>query len=190
MTIPTVAADLERYLPDEAWFRRAPRGIHGAPHTTRVLIWSAVLADVLASSGAIQGEELLWAAAVHDVGRMDDGVDPGHGVRSAAWAVEHLPRLRPEAARLDLGFLAELCIRHETWDREIPRLTLELMILKDADALDRCRIFDLDPARLRLARSLELVTPAEALERATNDYGRVTASDVLMAYRRLAGESR
>jgi len=188
MSVPEFArgAEIERYLPEEAWFRREPRGIHGAPHTTRVLIWATVLADALANRGAIRREELLWAAAVHDVGRVDDWTDPGHGARSAAWAIEHLPALRPETARLDLGFLAELCTWHETWDAKIPRLSLELAILKDADALDRCRIHDLDPTRLRLARSLALVAPAERLEGATNDYGRVTAPDVAAAYHRLS----
>ena len=178
-------APLVDYLPDDNWFRFNPRGIHGAPHTTRVLVWAEVLAQALAAPGAIRREELRWAAAVHDVGLVDDGTDPGHGARSAEWLRRHLAAERPVAAALDLDFVAELCRWHETPDRAIGRFTLELAILKDADALDRARLGDLDPSRLRLARALRLIEPAERLERATNRYGTVTGADVLRAAERL-----
>ncbi len=55
------------------------------------------------------------------------------------------------------------------------------MILKDADALDRCRIGDLDPSRLRFTVATRLVTAAERLERATDRYGVITAEEVLSA---------
>lgn len=182
------ARDLLPYLADEAWFRFNPRGIHGAPHTTRVLVWADALAAAIAGADALRREELRWAAAVHDVGRRDDGIDLGHGRRSARWVVDHLARERPATARLDLGFVAELCRWHETPDREIGRLSLELLILKDADGLDRARLGDLDPGRLRLARSRAFIGPAERLERATRAYGRVTATDVMdVADRLLSG---
>ncbi len=173
--------DLTPYLPREEWFRVNPRGIHGAPHTTRVLVWAVALADALGRRDAIRREELLWAASVHDVGRVDDGIDPGHGSRSATWVRDRLVPERPETATLDLEFIAELCTWHEVPDDQIERLSLELVILKDADALDRCRIYDLDPYRLRLTRTTRFVNSAERLERATNTYGRVTAADVLEA---------
>ena len=178
-------ADLAPYLPDEAWFRFNPRGIHGAPHTTRVLLWADALADALTGPGALRREELRWAASLHDVGRRDDGIDRGHGARSAACVLETLPALRPQTAGLDLAFVAELCRWHEIPDRDIARLTLELVILKDADALDRCRLGDLDPDRLRLARSHHLIEPAALLERMTNQYGYLSAADVLHTAERL-----
>jgi uncharacterized protein len=172
---------MERFLPEDSWFRSNPRGIHGTPHTTRVLIWANELIATISGPGALRDEELRWAAAVHDVGRINDGIDPGHGARSATWVRDHLVTERPATATLDLAVIAELCSWHETPDREIEQLSLELLILKDADALDRCRISDLDPARLRLARSHDLIEPAARLERLTNDYGNVTSSDVLHA---------
>lgn len=182
--------DLQPYLPDERWFRFAPRGIHGAPHTTRVLVWSEAIGDRLGNPGALHREELRWAAAVHDVGRIDDGVDRGHGERSAAWMMKHLPQERPLVPGLDLDLVADLCRWHEIRDRDIPRLTLELVILKDADALDRARLGDLDPSRLRLASSLGLVVAAARLERATDRYGEVTAEDVLRAAEQLLEGTR
>jgi hypothetical protein len=179
--------DLDLFLPDEAWFRFRPRGIHGAPHTTRVLVWAEVLAEQIGRPEAMRRDELLWAAAVHDVGRVDDGIDRGHGRRSAEWVTTHLGKVRPAAAACDLEIVAELCTWHEVADQEIERLTLELLLLKDADGLDRVRLGDLDPERLRLQHARRLVDAAARLERATNDYGRVSAEDVLREARRQIG---
>jgi len=180
-----VGSPLAGYLPEEEWFRFNPRGIHGVPHVARVLVWADFLAGAIAGPGAVRRDELRWAAALHDVGRIDDGIDPGHGSRSAEWVTSRLVAVRPGTAGLDLGFIAELCRWHETPDERIGRLSLELVILKDADALDRARLGDLDPSRLRLARSHRLVEAAARLERATNDYGRVTGRAVLAAAERL-----
>ena len=179
--------DLDRFLPDEAWFRFRPRGIHAVPHTSRVLVWAAVLAERIARPEAIRREELLWAAAVHDVGRVDDGIDRGHGRRSAEWVVAHLGEVRPAAGACDLEFVAELCTWHEVADHEIDRLTLELLLLKDADGLDRVRLGDLDPERLRFQHARRLVSAAERLERATDNYDLVSAEDVLRGARRQVG---
>ena len=176
---------LHPYLPDESWFRFNPLGIHGVPHTTRVLLLADRLAGMIAAPGAIRGEELRWAATVHDVGRVDDGVDPGHGGRSAYWVRAKLADVRPASAAINLRFVAELCRWHERQDQEIERLSLELLILKDADALDRARLGDLDPRRLRLARSHDLIDEAMRLERATNSYGSISAVDVLVVAQRL-----
>jgi len=173
------AANLCRYLPDDGWFRFSPRGIHGSAHVTRVLVWSDTLAGLVGRSGAIRREELRWAAAVHDVGRENDGVDAGHGARSASWVDRELRRYRPEIGDLDVDFVAELCRWHEMPDQQIERLSLELMILKDADALDRCRLGDLDPSRLRLPRAHSLIERAARLERRTCAYGQVSGADVL-----------
>jgi uncharacterized protein len=167
-----------------------PHGIHGVAHAARVLVWTDVLARQLAAPGALRGEELRWAAALHDVGRENEGIDPGHGERSAAWALANLTRERPETAALDVDFIAELCRWHESHREEVPRMTLELVILKDADALDRARIGDLDPSRLRLTKALRLVDDARALERATNRYGGVTGDDVLREAARVVGVSK
>ncbi len=172
-------ASLEPFLPAENWFSFRPHGIHGLPHVTRVLFWSAVLTNRITQPDAIRWRELYWAAAVHDVARVDDGVDPGHGERAADWVQHHLAEVRPETASLGIGFIAALCRWHQAPDHAIEQWTLELMILKDADGLDRCRISDLDSGRLRLQTSLGLVGAAERLEAATCDYGRQGTLDTL-----------
>lgn len=169
------------YAPEGSWFRINSRGIYGAQHTTRELVWADRPAELIAGSDALRRKELRWAAAVHGVGRNDDGIDPGPGARSAAWVRDHLVNERPDTSTLDLAFIAERCTWHETPDLAIERLSRELLVLKDADALDRCRRGDLDPTRLRLARSHDLIEPPARLEQAMNAYGNVTASAVLTA---------
>ncbi|HEU5433474.1 MAG TPA: HD domain-containing protein [Thermomicrobiales bacterium] len=185
----TAQAALSRYLPKPEWYRHGvdPRGIHGVAHAARVLYWADVLARQIAAPGALRGQELRWAAALHDVGRANEGIDPGHGARSAAWVLANLATERPETAALDLDFIAELSRWHEAHGQDVPLMTLELLILKDADALDRARIGDLDPSRLRLTRATRLVDDARALERATNRYGAMTEDAVLRAADRLFG---
>jgi hypothetical protein len=157
------AADLRPYLTDPAWFRREPFGIHGITHVTRVLIWSAVLADQFGCAPAIRIPELYWAAATHDVERIDDGTDRGHGERAAAWVTSRLVAERPLARKSDLGFVAELDRWHEVTDREIGCWSLELLLFKDADGLDRVRIYDLNPAFLRTQLAPQLAIQAKQL---------------------------
>ncbi len=174
------------YLPDPAWFAHDPFGIHGVAHVARVQAWAERIAHDVAGPGALRLAELRWAAACHDVGRHDDGIDPGHGDRSAAWVLANLAAARPDlTAGVDLAFIAELCRWHQPKDRDAERMTLELMILKDADALDRARLYDLDPRKLRLARSRDLVAAAERLHEETGHGPGIDGAAVLAAAERL-----
>lgn len=155
---------LRPFLPDEAWFARDPRGIHGVGHVTRVLFWADVLAAT--QEAPLLLDELRWAAACHDVGRENDGHDPEHGKRSGDWVLANLAELRPEAASCDLEAVAALCRCHiAPCDRPgVP--PLELAILQDADALDRARfryVDRLDPSYLRLPASHLLADFAQDL---------------------------
>jgi uncharacterized protein len=153
--------ELDRYIPERDWFDRqeesAYAGTHGIGHITRVLVWSAQITDRLAAP--LRREELLWAAGLHDIKRWDDWVDRGHGERAAEWVLTTFPEVRPDdAARLDLSLIATLCRDHEQHDHLIAEQDWsdELRVLKDADGLERVRIDDLDPSRLRF----QTVSPA------------------------------
>ena len=161
------ASDLRPFLTDATWFRREPYGIHGITHVTRVLVWAAVLADRFGQAPALRVPELFWAAATHDVERIDDGRDTGHGERAAAWVGSNLVANRPLAAESDLGLIAEIDHWHEVTDRQIGRWSLELLLFKDADGLDRVRIHDLNPAFLRTQLAPSLVSKAQRLMEAT-----------------------
>jgi hypothetical protein len=140
-----------------------PSDQHGVGHTARVMVWAAVL-----TRGTELFEPVLWAAACHDLRRQDDGADPNHGFRAGAWVRETLPTLlREPPGQLEL--IARACDWHvcpdlrSRWDHPT------LWLLKDADGLDRVRLWDLDPRFLRRPEACDLVPQAQLLYRATGD---------------------
>jgi hypothetical protein len=146
---------LDRYIPARQWFDRQEQhafaGTHGIGHITRVLVWTARIAESVADP--LRLDELLWAAGLHDIKRWDDGRDREHGQRAAEWVLREFPAAQPDdAGRLDLDLIASLCRYHVVNDELIPsdQWSIELKILKDADGLERVRIWDLDANRLRL----------------------------------------
>lgn len=137
---------------------REPWGIHGIPHVKRVLY----LAEKISSHYDLTEEEeqiLALAVCYHDIGRVHNEVDPEHGQLSCRKIVS-LGLLENENLLLgekDLIFrlIKAHCLddsAFEGTDRE----ELLFYILKDADGLDRVRIFDLDPFYLRCYESKEL----------------------------------
>ncbi len=140
------ATRIRQYEPQTEWFEREPGGIHGIVHEARVLIWSQVLAVLGVREGLAVDPDVLGWAAVHDTQRQDDGSDPEHGSRAAEW-IERQPNLIP--ATVPRARVAYLCRWHVPPDHRAPEMTDELRVFKDADALDRWRIYDLDPRLLR-----------------------------------------
>jgi hypothetical protein len=164
---------LDRYIPERAWFERQAdedyAGTHGIGHICRVLVWSARLTEL--ADYLLRRNELFWAAGLHDIRRQSDGRDALHGERAAVWIREQFPKKRPhEAASLDLELIASLCRDHVRRDDLIEAWTPELLVLKDADGLERVRIWDLDPTRLRLEVSPNLEPLAwDLMERSVDD---------------------
>jgi len=132
---------------------------------TRVFILQELICDQLEAQGmAVNRQATRWAAATHDVGRVDDGTDLDHGRRSAQWMKENLAQvMSPET--LDLATYAVHW--HVPSDSEAPVMTAELMVLKDADGLDRVRLGDLDEAYLRTDAAKGLVEIAHELYEAS-----------------------
>ena len=160
--------DLAKYRPSPSWFAHNPYGIHGIGHAARVLVWADLICGQLQEGGIpLTIEAVRWAAVLHDVGRLSDGWDTGHGARSADWVAKNrgtLPFTLPD----DLFERVLLCCRsHETSDQDIPVMTPELMCIKDADGLDRVRINDLNSSFLRTETARLLVARAWDLYRAT-----------------------
>jgi hypothetical protein len=152
---------------DPRWFRRRPAGIHGLGHEIRVLIWTQLLAEMVGREGLSADAAVVgWAAAVHDTQRVDDGDDRGHGTRAADWLAAHSDILPPT---VPIARVLYLCRWHVPPDPDAPEMTPELQVFKDADALDRWRIYDLDPSRLRTVAARQLLRPSQALWAATAD---------------------
>jgi hypothetical protein len=139
-------------LKREALFESA---IHGPGHIERTLCHGAfcAMAEGLSEEDT---RLLLLACAYHDIGRKHDSLDDLHGWRSA----QQLPQwtdLEGEERKL----VQAAVDAHSRNDKEL-EATLEgyqladpqrgkvlALLLKDADGLDRVRIWDLDPVYLR-----------------------------------------
>lgn len=139
----------EQYRPLDQWFLRPDEigNIHGINHEARVMIWQEILARLLIKDGmTLDQEALRWAAATHDTQRIADGTDFPHGERAAAWVERELKHRISERS-------LETVIYLNTWhvppDSSAPAMTPELAVFKDADSLDRVRLYDLDPEFLR-----------------------------------------
>lgn len=149
-----------------------PDGIHGLPHTSRVLFLLLILAY------KFQLDEknihiLCTAALYHDIGRTNDNIDPCHGLESYKKLVKYqLSDLNNEYDNELLRFIIENhCISDKNADKNLSdyntqdiNKSLQLFhIFKDADGLDRIRINDLDIRQLRSNYARELIFVARQL---------------------------
>lgn len=137
--------------------------IHGVNHIERVLLFGGLI--------AMQNEcceedtrLLLTACSYHDIGRIDDSLDDDHGRRSS----EKLPSVVSLPAE-DMAIVQAAIYAHSIDDSKMENVMTSLSItdrqralniakmLKDADALDRVRVYDLDPNYLRFPCSCQYV---------------------------------
>jgi hypothetical protein len=113
--------------------------IHGRRHAARVGIYSRWLVSLLDVSCP---KALFMASIFHDVRRIDDGADPGHGTRAAEYM-----ELALKTQEHPSDFLSALAMArfHEVEWYHIPGEIIqtygsELAVFKAADALDRFRL--------------------------------------------------
>lgn len=152
-------SDLLPYRPHPKWFLRPASigSIHGIAHEARVLVWQELLARVLIQEGATLDQEALrWAAVTHDTRRVDDGPDWQHGERAAVWVQQTLQGSIPAASLETVAYLNRW---HVPPDASAPAMTPELAVFKDADALDRVRLLNLNLRYLRWEQSQTLLVP-------------------------------
>jgi HD superfamily phosphodiesterase len=157
--------------------------LHGPAHTRRVHVHAQRLLSALGWTDA-DARLVLSAALWHDIGRIDDGVEPIHGARGAARADQLglTAGLSPGEAMIvrfaicrhslpDLG-AAEHAQRLAAEPDAAHRLTQPqralrvLWLLKDADALDRVRLGwgeRADPRQLRHPESVTMIAFADEL---------------------------
>jgi HD superfamily phosphodiesterase len=135
--------------------------LHGPAHMMRVFILQELIAEQLSREGIkLDRAATRWAASVHDIGRLDDGLDLEHGSRSAKWMKANVPaNLSPET----IDVATYIVHWHVPEDHEAPVMTTELKVMKDADGLDRVRLGDLNESYLRTDAAKELVETAQQL---------------------------
>lgn len=127
--------------------------IHGQAHVSRVMVHAFRLIE---ATGWSEEAPRLWAAVyLHDLARTHDGVCYRHG-GDAMRKFETLAHVRELFARGgvmddDYPVIHTAVVHHsipKELDRSHPHWRLT-SLLKDADALDRVRLGDLDPRYLR-----------------------------------------
>ena len=124
--------------------------IHDAGHIERVMFLGAAIAMQQGLSDP-DTKILLTGCAYHDIGRQNDSYEPGHGERAAVMlgSIE-LPGLEdPDKAIMQAAIAAHspssetVIYSYLSWFGLMAykeRAVLIAKCLKDADALDRCRI--------------------------------------------------
>lgn len=137
--------------------------IHGINHIERVLLFGGFIAM---QNGCSEEDTrlLLTACSYHDIGRIDDSLDDDHGKRSS----EKLPSVISLPAE-DMAIVQAAIFAHSIDDSRMEDVISSFAItdkqralniarmLKDADALDRVRVYDLDPNYLRFPCSCQYV---------------------------------
>ncbi len=143
--------------------------MHGAGHIERVMLLGAMIA-MKQNFSAADTALLLDICAYHDTGRIDDTKDDDHGSRSADNAAAITGRRGEELAIVR----ATMCA-HSVSDKIRSRMFEKCHVtdkvradrmtdaLKDADALDRVRLGDLDVRYLRTDAARGLTDFAQAL---------------------------
>jgi hypothetical protein len=145
--------------------------LHGQAHVARVMVHALRLIE---ATGFVEETRRLWASVyLHDIARRHDDRAPRHG--ADAWKrLAGLPDVQALFARG--GVQADDCpaiqasvVGHSNGEPpdEHPHRRL-MCLLKDADALDRVRLFDLDPRYLRYPEARTMVGFAQVLYRATD----------------------
>ena len=139
--------------------------IHGIGHIYRTMIGCALLGELLQKPR--EGLLAFCGAFVHDLARENDGVDSEHGANAALKYFDKFNNIwdKYQLTTQEREVVKQAVEQHST--REWMRcgdVGYDVMaILKDADALDRCRIGDLDPQWLRYRDSRFLIRPIEAI---------------------------
>jgi len=153
-------------VPTPELFRHSS-DLHGQAHVARVMVHAMRLVD---ATGLHALGPQLWASVfLHDLARTHDGVCHRHGA-DAARRLRGEPDLQQrlaEAGLTEADYPAtEAAVTAHSAPKEVSREHPQwplIALLKDADGLDRVRLGDLDPRRLRHPEAKAMVTFAQEL---------------------------
>lgn len=155
--------------------------LHGSSHVARVLLLALIIADLEDIREKTDRVMIIMAAILHDCGRITDGEDAEHGLKSAERAKKFITYFSEKERQM-----LYLVIKNHSLSDELGRKDLTSFfkgedrvrairlynILKDADGLDRVRLglyrseFNYTFLRLQSSRRLPLVAAALYHEKA------------------------
>jgi hypothetical protein len=162
---PPIPLPLRDLVPPPSLFWH-DSGLHGQAHVARVMVHAFQL---LEATGAHHLALALWATVyLHDIARRHDGRCTRHG--ADAWdRLAHLPDVNllfSKGGVKESDYPAIQTAVTEHCRSEVPpdHPHRELAaLLKDADGLDRVRLYDIDPNYLRHPQAVAMVPFAEQL---------------------------
>ncbi len=162
----TISLNKTELLPQPELFEHKSH-IHGRLHVGRVMINGFVLINITKSQ---ELEVPLWASVyLHDLSRQHDGFCEQHGlmaINKFRESPEIQASLKRGGLQRDHWPMVVMAVEHHCYRQESDSLHPYyklLSLLKDADALDRVRLGDLDPSYLRHNESHEIIRFAEEL---------------------------
>lgn len=164
MTLLDRPSDLMVPMPEMFWHEST---LHGQAHVTRVMIHAARLAA--ATHQAVHSRRLWAAVFLHDIARTHDGTCHRHGADAAVRLRTEvtLQRRLTDAGLTEDDFRAiEAAVTAHSAPQDVPRSHPHwalIALLKDADGLDRVRLGDLDPSRLRHPEAVQAIPFAQRL---------------------------
>lgn len=139
---PLEIEKFRKFIPEKDWFLRSKHinSIHGINHVIREMLYSLLVRTYLKLDIAI--EDLLVAAAIHDLRRLNDNEDAGHGERAVEW-------FKKNNALFLVKNYSHKYIEYAVANHEVETVTLNLksrlyknqllLALRMGDALDRYR---------------------------------------------------
>ncbi len=143
--------------------------IHGQGHIERVILLSLLLSFYY-KLNKNDTDILRYAASLHDTKRVDDSYDTEHGYRAALYSIDYA-----KIDEKDKNILQAVLATHSRSDKDMDKTIEEFFVkdmdrarylsklFKDADALDRVRLGDLDQKYLRNDFSHDLVDFSDKL---------------------------
>ena len=135
--------DLRSSQPKQEWFAREEsfHSIHGAKHLVRCQIYAYMVGQYY-ELDKVWFNNLIIAAGIHDVARLTDKDDMGHGDRSAQWFAQN-HALFGELSEDSVNSICNAVALHnkDINDEVIADSDMRLVqYLKLVDALDRYRL--------------------------------------------------
>ena len=163
-----------QYMYDCVPFQLADSTIHSTAHSERVLLHALLIGGAEVDMEPQTLAILAQAAVFHDTRREDEGKDPGHGARAAAFYEEYCKTHAEVPYMPEVACIMRYHDRHDQrGDEAIAQafgdraayVTQLYHVFKDADALDRWRLGrrGLNPDYLRTDKATHLVDFAKTL---------------------------
>lgn len=150
-------------LTNTMFTRPAHAPIHGIGHIYRTMIGCALLGELLQKPR--EGLLAFCGAYIHDLARETDSEEPEHGANAVLKYFNKFNKLwdKYQLTQEEREQVKQAIIQHSgsEWMQPKDSGYHVMAILKDADALDRCRIGDLVPEWLRYQESIRLIKDIE-----------------------------